>query len=108
MRVEQRHRGGVDVDADGIDAVLDDGIEVARQLGLRDVVLVLADADGFGVDLDQFGQRVLQAAGNGDGAADRDVEVGEFLGGEFGGGIDRGAGFGNDDLLSAALPGSAS
>ena len=95
---EQRHRSGIDVDADGIDAIFDDGIEIARQLGLRDIVLVLADADRFGVDLDQFGQRVLQAAGDGHGTADRNVEVGEFLGGEFGGGIDRGAGFGNDNF----------
>jgi hypothetical protein len=37
--------------------------------GLVDVVLVLADADRLGIDLDQFGQRVLQAAGDRHGAA---------------------------------------
>jgi hypothetical protein len=66
---EQRRRGGIDIDADGVDAILDHRIQTPRQLGLRNVVLVLADADGFGVDLDQFGQRVLQAAGNRDGRA---------------------------------------
>ncbi len=32
---EQRHRRGVDVDADRVHAVLDDGVERARELGLR-------------------------------------------------------------------------
>ena len=61
-------------------------------------MLVLADADRLGIDLDQFGQGILQAAGDGDGTADGDVEVGKFPGGEFGGGIDRGAGFRHHDL----------
>ena len=57
---QQRHRGGVDVDADRIDAILDHRIERARELCLRRVVLILADADGLGIDLDEFGQRILQ------------------------------------------------
>ena len=56
-------------------------------------MLVLAHADGARLDLDQFRQGVLQAAGDGDGAADRHVEVGKFPGGELGRGIDRGARF---------------
>jgi hypothetical protein len=47
-------------------------------------VLVLAHADRLGFDLHQFGQRILQAAGDGDGATEADVEVGEFLGGGLG------------------------
>ena len=35
------------------------------------VVLILADADGFRVDLHQLGERVLQAARDGDSAAQR-------------------------------------
>lgn len=46
----------------------------------------------------QFGERVLQAAGDRYGAAQADVEFREFAGGKFGGGIDRRAGFGDDDL----------
>ena len=65
---------------------------------LVDVVLVLADADRLRLDLDQLGQRVLQPAGDGDRAAQRDVEVGELLRRELGGGIDRGAGLGDDHL----------
>ena len=61
-----------------VDAILDHRVERARQLELVDIVLVLADADRFRVDLDQFGERVLQAPRDGDGAAQRDVEVGQF------------------------------
>jgi hypothetical protein len=39
-------------------------------------VLVLADADRFRIDLDQFGQRVLQPVRDADRAAHRDVQVG--------------------------------
>ena len=74
-----------------VDAVLDHRIERAGEPGLVDVVLVLADADRLGLDLDQLGQRVLQAARDRDGAAQADVEVGELLGGELGRRIDRGA-----------------
>ena len=76
---EQRRRGGVDVDADGVDAVLDHRVERAGQLRLGDVVLVLADADRLGVDLHQLGQRVLQPAGDRHRAPQRDVEVGQLL-----------------------------
>ncbi len=90
---EQGGGCGVHVDTDGVDAVLDHRIERARQLELGHVVLVLADADGFRVDLHQFGQRVLQAAGDGYRTADRHVEIGEFLGRQFRGRIHRGACF---------------
>ena len=56
-------------------------------------MLILADADGLGLDLDQLRQRVLQAAGNRGSATQGNVEIGELLGRQLGGGIDRGAGF---------------
>src|SRR5699024_1976280 len=61
---QQRRRGGIDIHADAVDAVFHARVQRARQLDLVDVVLVLADADGLGFDLDQLGQRVLQAPGN--------------------------------------------
>ena len=61
-----------------VDAILHHRVERARQLEFREIVLVLADADAFGVDLDQFGQRVLQAPRDGNGAAQGDVEIGQF------------------------------
>ena len=42
---EQLRRGGVDVDAHRVDAVLDHRVERAAELLLGEVVLVLADAD---------------------------------------------------------------
>ena len=79
---EQGGRGGVDVHADLVDDAFDHAVEAAGQLLLVDVVLVQADADRLGVDLDQLGQRVLDAAGDGDGAAHADVEVGHLGAGQ--------------------------
>ena len=45
--------------------VFNDGVQGAGQLALVHVVLVLAHANALGVDLDQLGQRVLQAARDG-------------------------------------------
>ncbi|CPL31136.1 Uncharacterised protein [Bordetella pertussis] len=92
---QQRRRGGVDVHAHGVHAVLDHRIQRTGQLALVDVVLVLAHADRLGIDLDQFGQRILQAAGDRDGAAQRHVQVGEFERGRFRGRVHRGAGLGD-------------
>ena len=80
---QQRRRGGVEIDADGVHRIFDHGLQRAAEPVLVDIVLVLADADRFRLDLDQFGQRVLQAAGDGDGAAQRHVEAGEFRGGQL-------------------------
>ena len=103
---QQRHRCGIHVDADGIDAVLDHGVERAGELRLVDVVLVLADADRLGIDLHQLGERVLNPAGDGHGAAQRDVEIGELQCRQLGCRIDRGAGLGDDDLGQAQLGGT--
>ena len=60
-------------------------------------MLVLADADGLGVDLDQFGERVLQAARDGDGSANGEVEFGKLLARDVGGGVNAGAGLADHD-----------
>ncbi len=65
-------------------------------------MLVLADADGLRVDLDQFCQRVLQTAADGDGRPDVDVELGELLRRKFRGGVHRRAGFGHDHVGDGA------
>ena len=96
---QQRGAGGVDIHADVVDHAFDHAVEGVREGGLIDIVLIQADADGFGIDLDQFGERVLRAAGNGDRAADGDIEVGEFGAGESGCGIDRCACFVDDQIF---------
>ena len=95
---QQRRRGGVGVDPDGVDAIFHHGIERARQLALAEVMLVLPDADRLGIDLDQFGQRILQPPRDRDRAAQGDVELRQFLRGKGRRRIDRGAGFRHHDL----------
>ena len=73
----------------------------ALELLLVDVVLVHADADGLGVDLDQLGQRVLHAAGDGDGAAHADIQVGQLGAGQRAGRVDAGAGLVDDQVVRA-------
>ena len=43
----------------------------------------------------------MQAAGDGDGAAQGDVQFGKFFGGEFGGGVDGRARLRNDDFVQS-------
>ena len=99
---QQGHGGGVDVHPHGVHTVLHHRFQGLGQATLIDVVLVLADADGLGIDLHQFGEGVLQAPGDGDGAAQGHVQVGEFLRRQGRGGIDGGAGLGDEDLGGAA------
>ena len=98
---QQRRAGGVQVHAHGVHAVLDHGVQRARQLALVHVVLVLAHADALGLDLHQLGQRVLQAARNAGGAAQAHVHVGHFLTGVLAGGIHRGAGLAHHYLFNS-------
>ena len=62
-------------------------------------MLVLAHADGLGVNLHQLGQRVLQAPGNAGRAAQADVNVGHFLAGELAGAVNRSARLAHHHLL---------
>ena len=76
-----------------VDRRLDDSIEGLQQLFLIDIMLVLPDADGFGLDFDKLRQGILNPAGDGYGSPQRDIKVRKLLFGEFGGGIDGGASF---------------
>jgi hypothetical protein len=66
---KQGGRGGVEIDPDRVHAILHHRVEGAGELVLGKIVLVLPDADGFRVDLDEFGQWILQAARDRDGTA---------------------------------------
>jgi hypothetical protein len=81
--------GGVHLDADRVDARYDDVVELALEGGLIDVMLILPHADALGVDLDQLGQRVHEAAPDRDGAANGHVLVGELLARDGRGGVHR-------------------
>ena len=88
---EEMLGGRVEVHTDGVDAAFDGEVKCLTEFGLVDIVLVLPHPDGLGVDFDEFGQGVGQTATDADGSAHRDIIVGEFLTGQFGGGIDGGA-----------------
>ena len=47
----------------------------------------------FGIDLDQLGERILQAARDGDGAAHGEIEIGKLLTSHIRGRVDGCAGF---------------
>ena len=51
-------------------------------------MLILSHAQGFRINLHQFGQRVHKTAADGYGTAHRDIVLGEFFPSHLGGGID--------------------
>ena len=95
---QQRHAGGIEVDADGVDARFDHAVERFLELAVVDVVLVQADADVLRLDFHQLAEGVLQAPADRDGAAQRGVEVREFLASLGAGGVNAGARFVDDDV----------
>ena len=76
---QQRHRRRVDVGADRVDTIFHNGVELARELQLADVMLILPHTDRLRIDAHQFRQRILEAARDRHRAAQRHIEVGEFL-----------------------------
>ena len=86
--LQQGGGGGVQVRAHRVDAVLHHAFQRFRKPVLRQVVLVLAHPDGFGVDLYQLRQRVLQTPCQRDGGPDGHVELGELRRAQLGRGID--------------------
>ena len=73
----------------------------ARKLGLVKVVLVLANADGLGRNLDELCQRVLQTAAQAHGATYGDIQIGILLARELGGGVHRRARLVDDGVAKA-------
>ena len=79
---EEFSRSGIEFDADAVDAAFDDFFEFFLEKRLVDVVLILSDTDGFGVDFDEFGEWVLKSSGDGNGAPDGQIQVGKFFAGQ--------------------------
>ena len=99
---QQRHAGGIEVHAHRVHAVFHHRVQGFCQFALIYVVLVLAHADAFGVNLDQLGQRVLQAAGDAGRAAQAHVHIRHFLRSKFASAVHRGACFGHHYLGEVA------
>ena len=102
---QQQCRRRVEVDADGIDRILHHRFKRAAEPVLVDIVLVLADADRFRLDLDQLGQWILQASRDRHRAAQRDIEARELCRCRGRSGIDRSTRFA-DDHLERLRPGT--
>jgi hypothetical protein len=94
---EKSPGGGVEVNTDAVDAAFDGVLERLLKLTLVDVVLILTDADGFGINLDELGKRVLKTAGNRDGSPNGEVKVRKLLASDIGCGVDAGSGLGDGD-----------
>ena len=54
---------------------------------LLDIMLILADTDGLGIDLHQLGERIHESASDRNRAAHREIQIREFLAGHFRGRI---------------------
>lgn len=66
-------------------------------------MLILSDADGFGVDFYQLRKGILEASCNGSSASLSHIKVGEFLGGQLACGINGRAGFVDDNVLDRGV-----
>ena len=76
---EQRRRSGVDIRADGVDAVFDRTVKRFAEFFFRHIVLILTDAECFRVDFDKLGERVLKSAGYRNRASERNIELRELF-----------------------------
>ena len=76
---QQRRRGGVQLDPDRVDRILDHLTKATPQTALIHIMLILPDPNRLGFDLHQLRQRVLQAPRNADSAAQRHVHIGKLL-----------------------------
>ena len=95
---QERDAGGIQIDADEVDAARDDRFQRLFELLGVHVVLVEADADVLGFDLDELGQRILKPPSDRDGAAERGVELGKLLAANLAGGVDAGPGLVDDHV----------
>ena len=68
-----------------VDRRLHHPVQCLKQSFLIDIMLILAHTDGFGLYLDEFGEWVLHPSGDGYGASQGDIKVGQFIFCQFGG-----------------------
>ena len=65
-------------------------------------MLVLPHANGLGINFHQLRQRVLQAAGDGNGGAQIHIVLRKLLCGQWAGGVDGGSGLRDDHIADAS------
>ena len=96
---QQRHAGGVEVHAHRVHTVLHHGVQAACEFIGVHIMLVLPHPNGFGVDLHQLGQGVLQTSGNAGGTTQGHIHIGHFLAGQFAGAVHRSPRFADHHFL---------
>ena len=102
---KKRIGGGIDVDADAVNAILDDAAESLGKSRLLHIVLILTDADSLRLDLNELGEGILETSRDGDGTSLHNVELGELLCRELGCRIYRRARLRDDGVLDAPRAG---
>ncbi|MPM35682.1 hypothetical protein SDC9_82275 [bioreactor metagenome] len=102
---QQGRRRGVDVHADGVDAVLHHALEGFAQPFLRHIVLILPYANGLGIDLNQLRQGILEPPRDGYRRTQVDVVLRELLRGELARRIDGRARLVDDHIAHALCAG---
>ena len=80
---QQGGRGGVQLYPHRVHGILDHLTKAAPQTCLVHIMLILADPNRLGFDLDQLCQRVLQAPRDADRAAQTDVQIRKLLRGQL-------------------------
>ena len=76
---QQGNAGGIEVNSHEVDTTANDRFECFLELLGIDVMLVEADADVLGLDLDEFGERILKSAADRDGAPEGGVEFRQLV-----------------------------
>ena len=76
---QQLVTGCVQVHADLVHSAFDHDIDFIGQIFAWQVVLILTNTDRLWINLDEFGERILSAARNADGAALFHMQVGKFI-----------------------------
>ena len=95
---QQGGRSCVQVHPHRVYTVLHHPIQSLGKLGLGHIMLVLAHADGLGINFHKFRQGILQAAGNGHRRTKGHVKVRELFRPQLGGRIYRGPGLANHHI----------
>ena len=80
---EKRVGSGIDVNTYAVYAVLNDSAERIGKARLLHIVLILTDADCFGLDFNKLGKGVLNSSRNRDCASLHFIILGKLLGSEL-------------------------